>query len=105
MNILNSMGLISQNSILQLLNSLVGLSNLQLNIQSKNAYATTSLLQYGNDANPNHLGECSITTKMYQLCHTIKLNGLAKSKFHQQPKPMMGNNHIRNVSALNDTHI
>jgi hypothetical protein len=92
MNILNSMGLISQNSILQLVNILVGVSNL-LNIQSKNANATPSLLQYGNNANPNHLGECLITTKMYQLCQTIKFDGLAKSKFHQQPKPMMGNNY------------
>jgi hypothetical protein len=35
--------------------------------------------------------KCLIITKTFQLCHTIKLNGLIKFELHQLPKPTMGN--------------
>jgi hypothetical protein len=53
-----------------------------LNTMFKNAYATPSLLWFGNGTNSNHLEKCSIITKTYQLCQGVKFNGLAKSKLH-----------------------
>jgi len=55
-----------------------------------------------NGTNFKCFQKCSIITKTYLLCHIIKFIGLAKSKFHQFPSPMMGNNDKWSVGELND---
>jgi len=57
----------SRNSIVWSMKTSVGTPNL-FNILSKNAYATPSLLQSGNNTNSKHLEKCYIMTKTYRLC-------------------------------------
>jgi hypothetical protein len=75
-----------------------------LNILSRNAYVTPSLLWFGNGTNFSHVKKISIITITYRFYYTIKLSGSIKSIFHWYANPMMGNGYKWSVGALNDAH-
>ncbi len=85
--------------------SLLTCLNPHIKIIHVDYYHRPSWLWSTNGTNSNHLENCSIITKTYQLCQGVKLNGLKKSKFHQYPNPIIGKGYRWGVGALKDAQI
>jgi hypothetical protein len=52
--------------------------------------------------NSTHLEKCSIITKTCLLCLLVIGKDPAKSKLHQNPKPIIGNNYNWDIGALKE---